>query len=98
MVGTADGEVEVRVIYPSARKPAERDFALAATVREVKLFALREFGLTEGPDPENTANQVVFFLYHDRTKIENLDQPLSTFSKGNEEEITFRLVREVIVG
>ncbi len=98
MVGAVDSEVEVRVIYPSARKPAERDFALAVAVREVKLFALREFGLMEGPDPGNSANQVVFFLYHDRTKIENLDQPLSTFREGNEEEMTFRLVREVIVG
>jgi len=93
-----DETVTVRVIYPSAAKPAERDFPLAAPVRDVKQFALVEFGLTEGPDPENASNQVVFFLHHDRTKIENLDQPISAFRQGNQQQVTFRLIREVIVG
>jgi hypothetical protein len=40
----------------------------------------------------------VFFLYHDRTKIENLDAPISDFRHGQQPNLLFRLVREVIVG
>lgn len=90
--------VNVKVIYPSAKKPAEGEFPLQAPVREVKEFAMKEFGLTEGPDPDNSANQIVYFLFHDRTKIENLEQPLSALRHGDHREMTFRLVREVIVG
>lgn len=90
--------IHIRVIYPSARKPAEGDFSPSAPVREVKALAMSAFGLTEGPDPENTANQIVYFLHHDRSKVENLDQPISALRQGNQQEMTFRLVREVIVG
>ncbi|MCR4403005.1 MAG: hypothetical protein NUW12_09555 [Firmicutes bacterium] len=94
----SDGTVNVRVIYPSARKPAEREFSLRTPVCQVKAFALGEFGITEGADSQNPANQVVFFLFHGRTKVEDLNQPLSAFHKGNQQEMVFRLIREVIVG
>ncbi len=66
-------EVEVKVVYPSAHAPAEKEFPRSATLREVKQFALDAFGLKEG---NVDGQQVVFFLYFHHTKLENLDQRL----------------------
>lgn len=88
-------EIDVKVIYPSAHGPAEQEFAPSATLRQVKAFALNAFGLTEETEG---GNQIVFFLYLDRTKIENLDQPLSAVVEKHNNKVTFRLAKEVIAG
>lgn len=89
------GEIAVKVVYPSAHAPAEKEFPRNATLREVKQFALDTFGLKEG---NVDGQQVVFFLYLHHTKIENLDQPLSAVVPSHEREVTFRLAKEVIAG
>jgi hypothetical protein len=88
-------EIAVKVVYPSAHAPAEKEFPRSATLREVKQFALDTFGLKEGTVD---GNQIVFFLYLRHTKIENLDQPLSAVVPAHEHEVTFRLAKEVIAG
>ncbi len=90
-----NGEIDVKVVYPSAHKPAEGEFAPATPLRQVKVFALDAFGLKEGTVD---GNQVVFFLFHDRTKLENLDQPLSTLVEEHQHNVTLRLAKEVIAG
>lgn len=90
--------LRVRIVYPSAHRPAEGDFTVQTTVGEVKQFALNTFGVKEGSDPENPANQVVFFLFHERAKLKNLGQPIGELRNGNQQQIVFRLIREVIVG
>jgi hypothetical protein len=88
-------EIDVRIVYPSAHKPAEKKFSPETTIRQVKDFALDAFGLKEGPVD---GNQVVFFLFHDRTKLENLDQPLSALVEKNQHNVTLRLAKEVVAG
>jgi hypothetical protein len=86
--------IEVKVVYPSAHGPAIGSFAPETPVREIKTFALTEFGLKE---ETMDANQIIFFLFNDRTKIENLDQPLSTFALPSG-KAQFRLAKETIAG
>lgn len=88
-------EVEVKIVYPSAHKPAERKFSPNTPLREIKQFALNAFTLNEGTVD---ANQIVFFLIHQQTKIENLDQPLSTFLSPHDHKLQFRLVKEIVAG
>ena len=88
-------EIDVKVVYPSAHKPAEGKFSPTATLRQVKDFALAAFGLKEGTVD---GNQVVFFLFHDRTKLENLDQPLSAIVEKNQKNFTLRLAKEIVAG
>lgn len=92
---THSQQITVKVVYPSAHHPAEKTFPRTATIREVKQFALDTFGLKEG---NIDGQQVVFFLYLHRTKIENLDEPLSKLVSHEEHEVTFRLAKEVIAG
>ncbi len=88
-------EIDVKVVYPSAHKPAEGKFSPTATLRQVKDFALAAFGLKEGTVD---GNQVVFFLFHDRTKLENLDQPLSAIVEKNQKNFPLRLAKEIVAG
>lgn len=88
-------QIEVKIVYPSAHKPAEGEFSPTATLREIKKFALNAFMLNEGTVD---GNQIVFFLFHHHTKIESLDQPLSTFLEPSHHKIQFRLVKETIAG
>jgi hypothetical protein len=88
-------QVEVKVVYPSAHRPAEGEFAEETTIRQVKNFALNEFGLKE---ETVDGNQIVFFLFKDREKIDNLDQPLGAFVSRPHDKVTFRLAKEVIAG
>jgi hypothetical protein len=88
-------EIAVKVVYPSAHHPAEKEFSPSATLREVKQFALDTFGLKEG---NVDGQQVVYFLYLHHSKIENLDQRLSAILPPHEHEVTFRLAKEVIAG
>ncbi|MGH7146422.1 MAG: hypothetical protein ACREIJ_00765 [Nitrospiraceae bacterium] len=92
---THDNQIEVKVVYPSAHQPAVGSFTPETLIRQIKQFALSEFGLQEQPVD---GNQIVFFLFHERTKIENLDQPLSTFVQHGQHKVQFRLVKEVIAG
>lgn len=87
--------IEVKVVYPSAHGPAVKEFAPTATLREVKAFALTEFGLRE---ETVNGNQVVFFLFHDHDKLENLDQPLSSIVQPPDRKVNFRLAKETIAG
>ena len=87
--------IEVKVVYPSAHRPAVKEFAPTATIREVKTFALSEFGLSE---ETVGGNQVVFFLFHGDDKIQDLDQPLSAFVKPPHRKVEFRLAKETIAG
>ncbi len=87
--------IEVKVVYPSAHGPAVKEFPPEATIREVKQFALDTFGLKE---ETVDGNQIVFFLFLDRTKIENLDQPLSAVVEKHNHKVTFRLAKEIIAG
>ncbi|MBE3039029.1 MAG: hypothetical protein IMZ62_09490 [Chloroflexi bacterium] len=87
--------IEVRVVYPSAHHPAEGEFTPETTIRQIKQFAMDTFGLKE---ETVEGNQVVFFLYHDRKKIENLDQALSTFVDEHKKKVEFRLAKEIIAG
>jgi hypothetical protein len=89
------GLIEVKVVYPSAHKPAVKEFAPTATVRQVKAFALHEFGLAEESLPDGST--IVFFIYSGNTKLENLDQPISAFAHPND-KVNFRLAKEVIAG
>src|SRR5205823_4651113 len=61
--------IEVTVVYPSAHHPAAGSFAPETLIRQVKQFALDQFGLKE---ETIDGNQIFFFLFQDRTKIENL--------------------------
>lgn len=88
-------QVEVKIIYPSAHKPAEGEFSLEATLRQIKEFALEAFKLNEG---SVDGNQIVFFLIHQHTKIENLDQSLSAFVEPPHHKVQFRLVKEIVAG
>lgn len=92
---THTSEIEVKVVYPSAHAPAEKEFSPSTTLRQVKQFALDTFGLKEG---NVDGQQVVFFLYLQHTKIENLDQSLSAVVPPHDHEVTFRLAKEVIAG
>ncbi len=89
------GLIEVKVVYPSAHRPAVKDFTPDTTIRQVKEFALNEFKLKEETVDNN---QIVFFLYLDRTKIENLDQPLSAVVHKPNDKASFRLAKEIIAG
>ena len=95
MTTQAKTTIEVKIIYPSAHAPAEKDFPPSATLRQVKQFALDTFGLKEG---NIDGQQIVFFLYFHHSKLENLDQPLSAIVPEHEDEATFRLAKEVIAG
>lgn len=88
-------KIEVKVIYPSAHKPAEREFSPESTLRQIKAFALNAFALSEG---SVDGNQIVFFLVHGHSKIENLDQPLSTLVDPPHHKVQFRLVKEIVAG
>jgi hypothetical protein len=88
-------ELRVKVVYPSAHAPAEKEFPRSATLREVKQFALDAFGLKEG---NVDGQQVVFFLYFHHKKLENLDELLGTIVPEHEHEANFRLAKEVIAG
>ena len=72
-----------------------KEFAPDRTVRQVKAFALDEFGVKEETLPDG--NQIVFFMYFEKTKLENLDQPISAFAHPND-KVNFRLAKEVIAG
>lgn len=87
--------IEVKVVYPSAHGPAVKEFPPTATLREVKAFALAEFGLRE---ETVNGNQIVFFLFHGNDKLENLDQPLSSFVKPTDRKLNLRLAKETIAG
>jgi hypothetical protein len=87
--------IDVRVVYPSAHHPAEKNFPPETTIGLIKQFALEFFGLKEEPIE---GNQVVFFLFHGRNKIENLEQPLSSFVEGNSHHSEFRLAKEIVAG
>lgn len=89
------GLIEVKVVYPSAHKPVLKEFAPETTVRQVKDFVLREFGLAEETLPD--ASMIVFFMYFGSTKVENLDQAISMFAHPND-KVNFRLAKEVIAG
>jgi hypothetical protein len=89
------GLIEVKVVYPSAHKPAVKEFAPETTVRQVKDFALHEFELVEETLPDGS--KIVFFMYFGNTKLENLDQAISTFAHPND-KVNFRLAKEVIAG
>ena len=69
--------------------------ARETTVRQVKDFALHEFGLVEETLPDGS--KIVFFMYFGNTKLENLDQAISTFAHPND-KVNFRLAKEVIAG
>lgn len=88
-------QIEVKIVYPSAHKPAEGEFSSDTTLRTIKQFALNAFTLNEGTVD---GNQMVFFLIHQQTKIENLDQPLSSFLNPHEHKLQFRLVKEIVAG
>lgn len=92
----AHGEhlIDVKVVYPSAHQPAERQFTPETSIRQVKQFALDFFGLREG---DEGGNRVVFFLYVRDRKIENLDEPLSVVADGHP-KVGFRLAKELIAG
>lgn len=95
MAKTETGVIEVKVVYPSAHQPAVKDFAPETMLRQVKAFALDEFGVKEETLPDGT--QIVFFMYFEQTKLENLDQPISAFTHPNN-KVNFRLAKEVIAG
>lgn len=88
-------EIEVKVVYPSAHAPAEGKFPPSTTLLQVKQFALDTFDLKDG---NVGGQQIVFFLYWRNSKMENLDQPLSTLVKAQEHNLTFRLAKEVVAG
>lgn len=90
-----NGVIEVKIVYPSAHGPAVGSFAPETPIREIKTFSLKEFGLME---ETMDANQIIFFLFHERTKIENLDQPLATFVIPPGHKAHFRLAKETIAG
>lgn len=93
--GNVVSKIEVKIVYPSAHKPAEGEFSPDTTLRKIKQFALDAFGLNEGTVD---GNQIVFFLIHQQTKIENLDQPLGTFLSPHDHKLQFRLVKEIVAG
>lgn len=95
MERTVTGLVEVKVVYPSAHKPAVKEFAPETTVRQVKDFALREFDLAEETLPDGS--KIAFFMYFGNTKVENLEQSISGFAHPND-KVNFRLAKEVIAG
>jgi hypothetical protein len=95
MAKVETGLIDVKVVYPSAHRPAVKEFAPETTVRQVKDFALTEFGLTEETLPDG--NKIVFFIYFGNTKLENLDQAISSFEHPNH-KVDFRLAKEVIAG
>ena len=95
MAKAETGLIEVKVVYPSAHGPAVMEFAPDTPVRQVKDFALNEFGLKEETLPDG--NKIVFFMYFEKTKIENLDQAVSNFAHPND-KVNFRLAKEVIAG
>lgn len=89
------GLIEVKVVYPSAHGPAVKEFAPETVVRQVKDFALSEFGLTE--ETLSDGSKIVFFMYFGNTRLDNLDQPISSFEHPNH-KVIFRLAKEVIAG
>ena len=64
-------------------------------MRQVKDFALHEFELVEETLPDGS--KIAFFMYFGNTKLENLDQAISTFAHPND-KVNFRLAKEVIAG
>lgn len=93
---TATELIEVQVVYPSAHGPVRSEFPPTATVREVKEFALREFNLREDVVG---GNQIVFFLFFDRQKLEDLNATLGSFlHDSHQRKLNFRLAKEIIAG
>ena len=95
MPKTDTGLIEVKIVYPSAQGPAVKEFGPDATLRQVKDFALDEFGLKE---ETVDGNQIVFFMFFERTKLENLDQTLGAVAHKPNDKVTLRLAKEVIAG
>jgi hypothetical protein len=56
---------------------------------------LHEFELVEETLPDGS--KIVCFMYFGNTKLENLDQAISTFAHPND-KVNFRLAKEVIAG
>ena len=88
-------QIDVKVTYPSAHGPAERTFVPTATVGDVKSFALAEFGLQE---QTVDGNQIVFFLYFQNDRLDDLTRQLGTFPSHPNNRLHFRLAKEIIAG
>jgi hypothetical protein len=71
-----------------------KEFALETTVRQVKDFALNEFGIKEETLPDG--RKIIFWMYFEKTKLVNLDQPIGSFEPIH--NVNFRLAMEVIAG
>lgn len=88
--------IEVKITYPSAHHPAEGRFSPETTVGQIKKFALDEFHLKE---ETVDGNQIVFFLFHGKEKLENMNEEISTLLKNpHQDDLEFRLAKEVIAG
>lgn len=87
--------IDVKVVSPSAHRPAEKKFPRTVTLREVKAFAVKEFGFEEG---SQGGNQVIYFLYHEETKLENLELTIEAIVGPTAKKVVFRLVKEIIAG
>jgi hypothetical protein len=88
--------MKVIVNYPSALQPFKNDYPPSTAVSVVKADALAAFGLKEEQLPGN--QQVVFFLFHGKQRIEDFNQPISAFAPNEHATAEFRLAREVIAG
>jgi hypothetical protein len=88
--------IKVNIKYPSAHEPFKHEYPPATPVSTPKADALTAFGLREETLPDGS--QVLFFLFHGNTKIQDLTQLLSTFAPNTNATVEFRLAREIIAG
>jgi len=87
--------LEVVVHYVAAERPFKEHAAPHETVGQLKVRVLAAFGLTEGQTPDG--NTVTYTLYHDKTPLENMNEPLSEVAR-HEHVLQLKLVQQIVQG
>ena len=87
--------LQVVVHYVAAEHPFKEDATPHETVGQLKKRVLAAFGLTEGQTPDG--NTVTSTLYHDKTPLENMNQPLSELA-GHQHVLQLKLVQQITQG
>lgn len=87
--------INVQVRYPAAPKPFIDPRAQASeTVGHLKARVLAAFEISETQTPDQ---QVLFFLYLEDQKLENLQQTLEQLA-GRDRVLKLRLVQQIVQG
>lgn len=90
-----DNKLHVVVHYPAAEEPFKDGAERSETVGQLKVRALKAFGLTEGQLPDG--NIAAYTLYHHKTPLENLNQTLGEIA-GEQKVLQLKLSQQITQG